>query len=131
MAAEMDEVQQNACSLVPFRAWAVTECGRHVAHGGQMRKQRVVLEHEANAPAMRWKVRARRRVCPRLKARLDRRVRRPIQAGNGTKNRGLAAAGRSKDREDISWVACELDIKWNGRRLSERDSQGPVSHERH
>lgn len=130
MAAEMDEVQQGACSLLPFRAWAVTEGDRHVANGSQVRKQCVVLEYEANAPAMWWKVRARGCVCPRLMARLDGSVRRAVQPGNGTKNRGLAAAGRSKDRENVSWLTGELDIQWNGRRLSEGDSQGPVSHER-
>src|SRR5262249_38342692 len=116
--------------VAPLPTRTMTERRHHVADSGQMREERVVLEHKTNGPAIRWNERPPVRIAPRLSAGSNRCVRGSVQARSGTQNRRLPAAGRSKDREDFSRVTCELDVQrdWTG--LAERDEQGAISHGR-
>ena len=129
MSAEVDAIQQCVGSLTPFGPRQMTEARHHVADCRQMREEPVLLEDKANRPAMRWNERSCVCVGPRVGARSNCRVGRPVQAGNRSKNRRLAAARRSKDRENLSRVARELDVQRNWTLLSQRCEQGPISHE--
>src|SRR6266404_6030226 len=104
MSAEVDEIQQRFCSVAPFHPRTMSERRHHVADSRQMREERVLLEDKTDGPAIRWNERSRVCVGPGVSARSNRRVRRPVQARNRTKNCRLAAARRTKYREDFSRV---------------------------
>lgn len=69
-----------------------------------MRKERVVLEHHANAP------RTGRDMRQILAAERDRAALGLDQPGNGAQHRRLATAARAKQRHDLSGFDVECDI---------------------
>ena len=68
-----------------------------------MRKQRVALEHHVDRPAVR------RHGGDVLAVEQDAPLVRPLEAGKHAKQRGLAAAGRPEQREELAFVDVERE----------------------
>src|SRR6185369_9728768 len=76
---------------------------RHIARDGQMREQRVILKYEANAALVG---RIERDITI---AEQDSSTRGFLESCNHSKDCGLAAAGRSQQREEFSVFDSEID----------------------
>ena len=115
----------------PVGARQMPERGRDVPLGGEVRKERVFLEHEPGGALMRRHEGAGRSVGPRGAVRLDRRAVGLIKPGNRSQDRGLAAARRAEDGEHLAGAAAERDVErdWTG--LFQADRQAALRHAAH
>jgi hypothetical protein len=97
-AAEPDEVERlvDAAAHVPLRRLAHAQPERDVLEDGQMRKERVALEHECHVPRVHRQARHVAALQPH----------RPLvglqDAGDGAQDGRLAAAGRPEQREEFA-----------------------------
>ena len=97
--------------------------------GGQVRKERVLLEDEPDGAAMRRRERAASRCRSRFGAAIA-----PTPAPGryspaiAAQDRRLAAAGRSEDGQHVARVAGELDVERDRAGLPQADRQPAVSH---
>src|SRR6266849_5918152 len=55
-AREMNEREKFAGTPDPFLRRAMSECRRHIAEGGHMRKERVGLKDQSDGPPMRRQI---------------------------------------------------------------------------
>src|SRR5262245_18712554 len=94
-----------------------------------MWKKGILLEDKADRPSMRRHIDAGVGIRPGVAARPHVRERRAREAGDGTKNCGLAAARRSEDRQDRTRLAGEVDVKRNRTLLANGDSEPVLRHD--
>src|SRR5262245_41225617 len=106
----------------------MAEGGHHISSGGEMRKQRVVLEDESHRAAMWRYADVRGAVTPDVAAGPNRGVRGLVEAGDGAQDCGLAAAGWTEDCQHVAWAARKLHVQWNRTGLSQRDRQPAIRH---
>ena len=123
---EADELEQLACALaiargiVAAHAQAEADVLRHVA----MREERVILEDEADAAAMR------RNACEILPVEQDPSLVGHLEPGDDAQERRLARAARPEHRDDLA--ARDLERRVVERRVSvelDRDAAPPEASE--
>ena len=102
---ELHQVERLRDALRRFRR-------RHLSHsqaecdvfsGGHVRKQRVVLEHDADVPP------ERRQAFDMLALEPDLASRRREESGDQAQRRRLAATGRSEQRDELAFVDVKID----------------------
>jgi hypothetical protein len=96
------------------------EAEGHVLRHGEMREQRVVLEHHADVAPMR---RQRRDILP---VELHRAAIDAQQAGHDAQQGGLAAAGRPQQGNELALADAEIDAAQHGRRAERLLGAGNV-----
>ena len=132
---QMDERQPPIRLILPFSRRAIAKCRHHVAARRQMRKQRVILKHQADAPLVRRHIHPTTtvaRICPGLAVADDPRVRRRMQPRDASQQRRLSTPGRPVDREHIVRPAREAHVEGNGRVLTHLYAQpARARHVRH
>ena len=129
MLGQVHEREQRFRPRASLAPRPMPERGDHVAHGRQVRKQRVLLKYEPDGTAMRWSEDSSRRLAPCLGARSHRRLSRLIESCDASQDRRLAAPRRPEDGQDITGIAREFEIERNWSRLPEAHRQTPVTHD--
>src|SRR5438309_1270739 len=106
MTAKADEIERAGDALGDFltRAVAVPETEGDVVADRHVRKDGVVLEHEADVAAMRGHAVDAPAGHPHLATVLV------IESRHRAQQRGLAATGRSEQREELARLDDEVDI---------------------
>ena len=95
----------------------------------QMRKQRVLLEHEPHGPSVRRPKYAGIRIRPGVGTGLHAAMRWPGEAGDRAQYRCLATSRRPENREHITRVATEFDVEGNRTVLAKAHGEAVVSHD--
>src|SRR6478735_3965060 len=93
-----------------------------------MRKQRVVLEYQADGTARHWHRQRRSSICPRLRAGPYERLCWRMEPRDAAENRGLAAAGGTEDRQHLSRLAREGYVDWDGAGLAQGHRECAITH---
>jgi hypothetical protein len=81
-----------------------------VGENGAVRPQRVGLEHEAEPARLGRQVDLARGVEQHVAADVDRAAVRPLEAGDGAQQRGLAAAGGAEQGDDLARRHRDRDV---------------------
>jgi len=118
-AKQIDDLVQLDAALGGRRpAQAVGQIAAH----GQVRKQAALLEHIADAPALRRQIEAALRIEHRHALDFDPARVRPRQTGQQIDQAGLAGAGAAEQRDDAVGRAGKLGIDLEGAQtLGDRD----------
>ena len=109
----MDQLEQLPGAGSPFPPRQMTERGGHIVEGGEVREERVALEHEARPASVSWHPDAGLAVEPSLTINPDRSILRTIQPSDRPQDRGLAAARGPDQGEHLA--------RRTGERCGERD----------
>ena len=125
---QVHEREQVGGAGLALGARTMAQRGHDVLERGQVREERVLLEHEPDGTVVWRQVDAVRGVEPGLAIDADPAVTRCVQAGNRPENRRLAAAGRAEDRQHVAGSAGEVDGEPDRAVLVSRDLQAAVSH---
>ncbi|MCY1291882.1 hypothetical protein D9M70_410860 [compost metagenome] len=104
--AELDQLQQLAGDALPVGMLADAE-GDVVGHG-QVREQRIVLEHHADPPLLRRQGEAG--AGDDLAAELDLALVHRLETGDGAQRGGLAAAGGAEQAADVAGVEVQVEL---------------------
>ena len=95
-----------------------------VAQRRQVRKQGVVLEHQAQAAALGRQRQAPAGIEPQRLAAGDASGGRPVEPGDAAQQGGLAAAGGAHQGQQLAGLAAELRRQGDRPRLVQADLQG-------
>lgn len=125
---EMHAREQRTRAHVALMPRPMAHRGGHVPDGRQVRKERVILKHEARG-ALVWRyVNPRVRVAPHGAANTHLPMRRLMEPGDRPKDRRLAASRRAEDREHVAGLARERNVEGNGVGLPQLDLERRFTH---
>ena len=128
VSRKVHRIQQFRCSRPPLRSPTMPECGHDVAERRQMRKQRVLLEHEPYGPSVRRPEYAGIRLRPGVGTGVHAAMRWPGEAGDRAEDRCLTTSRRPENREHLTRVAPELDVEGDRTVLAKAHDEAAISH---
>ncbi len=120
-AVEIDPAEQRAGADALVRLAAGLHGDGDGIERGEMREQRVILEHEADRAPLRRQPDAVMRIQPRLAADGDATLGRHQEPGDGAQHRRLAAARRTDERHELARPARQRHVHGDRRALHEAD----------
>ena len=121
-AVEVHTLQQRCCLRRALGLGDVVHGEPHVVERREMRKERIILEHEPDGARLRRHHDTEGAVEPDVGARNNAAGGRPVEARDGAQNRRLARARRADKREQLARTAGDVHVERNRPRLRQRDA---------
>ena len=99
---QMHHLEKCGRATRTFGARAMSERSHDISGSGQMREEGIFLKDHAHGPEVRCDEHATCGVGPRLAPRLHDRIRRAVQPRDRAKDRRLATARGTEQRDDVA-----------------------------